>query len=106
MQSVKGYPIKQYVTGYMKVIWGPDVRQESLFSPGNIVLGDMILHKNIRTGDCKTTSPCTKEKDFYLVSFFDFKKHNYKSSCFKYRQWSIQIQIRKTGIYKKPDFTW
>ena len=50
MQLVKGYLIKQYVTGYIKVIWGPDVRQEDLFSTGNIVHDDMSLPKNIRTG--------------------------------------------------------
>ena len=53
-QHAIGQRIKQYVTGYMKVIWGPDVRQEGLFSPGNIVHGDMSFPKNIRTVDCKT----------------------------------------------------
>ena len=37
MPLINGYPIKQYVTGYIKLAWAPDVHQEGLFSPGNIV---------------------------------------------------------------------
>ena len=50
----QGISDQTILTDYMKVIWGPDVRQEGLFSLDNILQGYMSLPKNIRTGDRKT----------------------------------------------------
>ena len=42
---VNWYPIKQYVTGYMKVTWA-SILKEGLFSPGNLVHGDMFAQEH------------------------------------------------------------
>ena len=54
MQLVDKYPIKQYITGYIKVTWAPGFQYEDLFSPDSILYGEMSLPKSIITGDYKT----------------------------------------------------